>query len=171
MIGRTIARSLKLQKVPYELEDIFMYLAWASFTTMTALYYSTIHEYFYLIGLSMGLEQPYPGFQKDASVMLQKMFAVQFIYWLSLWSVKWSLLFMFKKLTKGLPGYTYAWWGILAFTILTLIGNFISNFTSCSSMKAWFNAGSCETDRDSKAKLVSLWFSMGADILCDLLSK
>ncbi|ELR04949.1 hypothetical protein GMDG_00206 [Pseudogymnoascus destructans 20631-21] len=76
---------------------------------------------------------------------------------------------MFKALTNGIALYTNIWWGALAFTVLTLIGCIISNFTSCSSMDAWFTPGLCSTPRDARAKAISLWYCMAVDVLGDLL--
>jgi len=66
---------------------------------------------------------------------------VLIFFWLTLWAVKASLLLMFKKLTAGLPFYEHLWWYVMAFTIVTFIGCVISDFTSCSSLHAWFTAG------------------------------
>jgi hypothetical protein len=152
------------------MEDAFMYLALISFAITCALYYATINTFFNVSAIAVGKMQPYASLQDDLVVMLYEFFTVQFFFWLTLWSVKWSLLFMFKRLTDGLPLYHKVWWGVLIFSILTFIGCCISNFTSCSSMHAWFTAGECNTARDSRAKEISLWFSLSSDLLTDLLS-
>lgn len=147
-----------------------MYLAIVSFAITSALYLATVPAFFDVMAISAGEKQPYPGLDHDLVVMLEEFFVVQFFFWLTLWAVKWSLLFMFKRLTNGLPVYTQVWWGVLVFSVLAFIGCCVSNFTSCSSMHAWFNAGECTTPRDSRAKEISLWFSLGADLSTDLLS-
>ncbi|TQV97832.1 CFEM domain-containing protein [Cordyceps javanica] len=166
---RTGARWFKLRKIPYQMEDIFMYLSLISFIITVALYYATIGTFFKVMAISEGRAQPYPDLPKDLLVMLKEFFVVQFFFWLTLWAVKWSLLFMFKRLTEGLPLYTQIWWGVLVYSILVFIGCCISNFTSCSSMQAWFTAGACNTARDARAKAISLWFSLAADLSTDLL--
>lgn len=168
---RTGARWFKNRRIPFQMEDIFMYLALISFAITCALYYATIDTFFNVMAITAGLMQPYASLEHDLLIMLYEFFVVQFFFWLTLWAVKWSLLFMFKRLTDGLPLYNKIWWGVLIFSILTFIGCCISNFTSCSSMHAWFTAGECTTARDSRAKTISLWFSLGADLATDLLSK
>lgn len=167
---RTGARWYKLRKVPLEMEDIFMYLALVAFILTVALYYATIETFFRITALAVGQGEPWPGMADDLVVMLKEFFVVQFFFWLTLWAVKWSLLFMFKRLTNGLPVYNKIWWAVFAYSVLVFIGSCISNFTSCSSMKAWFTAGECNTPRDSRAKLISLWFSLAADLSTDVLS-
>lgn len=169
---RTGARWYKLRKIPYEMEDIFMYLALVAFILTVALYYATIETFFRVTALAAnpGQAEPWPTMADDLVLMLKEFFVVQFFFWLTLWAVKWSLLFMFKRLTNGLPVYNKIWWVVFAYSILVFIGSCISNFFSCSSMHAWFTAGECNTPRDSRAKSISLWFSLAADLSTDILS-
>jgi hypothetical protein len=44
----------------------------------------------------------YASLEKDLLVMLKEFFEVQFFSWLTIWAVKWNLLFMFKRVTDGL---------------------------------------------------------------------
>ncbi|KAJ6440052.1 CFEM domain-containing protein [Purpureocillium lavendulum] len=169
VVLRTGARWYKLRTIPFEMEDVFMYAAIASFAITSALYLATIPTFFNVMAITAGEMQPYPSLPDDLVVMLREFFVVQLFFWLTLWAVKWSLLFMFKRLTDGLPLYNRIWWAVLVFSILTFIGCCISNFTSCSSMHAWFKAGECATPRDARAKEISLWFSLGADLATDLL--
>ncbi|KIN08814.1 hypothetical protein OIDMADRAFT_76981, partial [Oidiodendron maius Zn] len=166
---RAGARWFKTRQVPMQMEDICMYGALVSFAIMCALYLATIPTFFNITAIEEGLMEPYASLESDLVVMLKEFFVVQFFYWLTLWAVKWSLLFMFKRVTDGLPLYNRLWWAMLVFSILTFIGCCISNFTSCSSMHAWFTAGLCETPRDSRAKTISLWYCLGVDLLTDLL--
>lgn len=167
---RAGARWFKTRQFPMHMEDICMYGALVSFAIMCALYLATIPTFFNITAIEAGLMEPYASLESDLVVMLKEFFVVQFFYWLTLWAVKWSLLFMFKRVTEGLPLYTKLWWAMLVFSALTFIGCCISNFTSCSSMHAWFTAGLCETPRDSRAKTISLWYCLGVDLLTDLLS-
>lgn len=154
-----------------DLEDILMYVALASFAIMSALYIATIQTFFNLEEIMAGRMQPYASLQHDLVVMLKEFFVVQFFFWLTLWAVKWSLLFMFKRLTEGLQLYNRIWWATFVLSVLLFLGCCISNFTSCSSMHAWFTAGECTTPRDARAKNISLWFSLAADLGSDLLSE
>lgn len=118
-----------------------MYMAFCSFAIMCALYLAAMQTYYNVEAVLAGLMEPYATLAADLTVMLKEFFAVQIFYWLTLWAVKWSLLSMFRRLTDGLPLYTNIWWGVLGFSLLTFVGCVISNFTSCSSMHAWFTAG------------------------------
>jgi len=73
--------------------------------------------------------------------MLKEFISVLIFFWLTLWAVKVSLMLMFKKLTTGLPFYERVWWYVTVFIMATFTGCVISDFTSCSSLHAWFTAG------------------------------
>ncbi|KAJ5159089.1 uncharacterized protein N7500_008740 [Penicillium coprophilum] len=87
--------------------------------------------------------------------------------WICLWMIKFSLLAMYKRLLVG-KKYLIAWWIIMGTCVLFLIGCIISSWRSCSSFKAWFTAGKCNTERDHRAAVISLYFAYAVDILTDL---
>jgi hypothetical protein len=93
------------------------------------------------MAVQAGLAPPYASLMSDLVSMLKEFFAVQIFFWLTLWAVKFSLLLMFQRLTTGLPIYERVWWGVVIFTFLSFVGCVVSQFTSCSSMHAWFTAG------------------------------
>ncbi|EFX00399.1 hypothetical protein CMQ_7401 [Grosmannia clavigera kw1407] len=169
MALRTVARWYKIRTFPSEFEDLAMYLALVSFINTVALYLTTIPTYFNVEAIVAGKMAIYASLEKDLVVMLKEFFVVQFFFWLTLWAVKWSLLFLFRMLTDRLPIYNRVWWVVIVFSVLTFIGCAVSNFTACSSMHAWFDALACQTPRDARAKAISLWFSLGADLATDLL--
>lgn len=171
VIARAGARFRKTGTIPFAAEDVCVLLALAAFIGMVGIYLYCIPILFTTEAIAAGTQQPYPGLENDLTNMLHGFFAVQMIFWLSLWSVKMSLLFMFRKLTMGLPEYNYVWLGIMIFTVLSFVGCIISNFTSCSSMHAWFTAGECNTAADARAKNISLYYSLAVDLLTDMLSK
>lgn len=169
VIARAGARFRKTGTIPFAAEDVCVLLALAAFIGMVGIYLYCIPILFTTEAIAAGTQQPYPGLENDLTNMLHGFFAVQMIFWLSLWSVKMSLLFMFRKLTMGLPEYNYVWLGIMIFTVLSFVGCIISNFTSCSSMHAWFTAGECNTAADARAKNISLYYSLAVDLLTDML--
>jgi hypothetical protein len=164
------ARWFKIRRIPLHFEDIFIYGALVSFIITCVLHLALVPTYFDLVAVEDGLKEPYDLTESDLVAMLKELFTVQFFYLLTLWAVKWSLLFIFKQITEGLPLYRRIWWGMFIFSILTFIGTCICNFTNCSSMHVWFTPDSCITPRDARAQYISLWYSTGADLATDLMS-
>lgn len=169
VIFRSIARWVKVRRFPYAPEDIAMYVALSAFIIQCALYLAAMPTLYNALAIEAGLMPPYASLPKDLVAMLKMFLSVLIFFWLTLWAVKCSLLFMFKPLTKGLPAYERVWWCVLALVVLTFIGTVISDFTSCHSMHAWFTAGLCTTPRDATAKAASLWYALAVDLLTDLL--
>jgi hypothetical protein len=140
-ISRQIARYYKTQSFTPEMEDIFMFLALAFYLTMAGLYLSALPVVYRLLDYAAGLEPAWPTLYSDDVYMVEEFFAIDMLFWATLWSVKFSLLFMFRRLTNGLPRYRTYWIAVMCFTVIVLIGAIISNITACSSMTAWFTPG------------------------------
>lgn len=68
----------------------------------------------------IGLEiPPYKTLQQDAAIMLRLITAGQMCFYTLLFSVKLSLLTLYRKLLAGLPGiYQKVWWGTVIFCVL-----------------------------------------------------
>lgn len=163
------ARWYKNRQLPIQAEDLAMYFALISFAIMCALYLAAIPTLYRVMRVVMGLAPPYASMMTDVVPMLKEFFAVQIFFWATLWAVKFSLLLMFQRLTTGLPTYERIWWGVVIFTFLSFVGCVVSQFTSCSSMHAWFTVGGCEAPRDARAKAASLWYALAVDLITDLM--
>lgn len=118
-----------------------MLLALASFISMCGIYLGAMPTLYNATAVEAGTMKPYPSLASDLVVMLKLFFVVQTVFFLSLWAVKLSLMFMYRKLTKGIPHFEKIWWAILGFMMITYGGFVVSEFTSCSSLHAWFTAG------------------------------
>lgn len=147
------------QKREFQIEDGFCVLSWVSFLVM-AILYIVVTPVLYRVDTAVLTGQLYPDLLKDSLFVTEIFFANTIIFWMVLWSVKLSLLFLYRRLFVGLPDQMRWWWSVLIFTILVctlsyrttasiqltdrlkmFIGCVISNFTSCHSMHAWFTPG------------------------------
>ena len=140
-VSRQVARYYKTQSFVPEMEDIFMLLALAFYLTMDGLYLSALPVLYQLLDFADGVAPPWATMIEDGVYMLKEFFAIDMLFWATLWSVKFSLLFIFRRLTNGLPRYRAYWVFVMCFTVIVLIGAVISNITACSSMTAWFTLG------------------------------
>jgi hypothetical protein len=136
---RALARWLRVRTL--QIEDFMLLFAFASYVTMLSLYL-VVNPYLYrILAVAAGFSPFYPGMFTEGDKMLRLLFAVTTLFWTVLWSVKFSLLFFFRRLSRGLPSYTKAWWLISVITFLAYVGCIVSQVTSCSSLKAWFTMG------------------------------
>ncbi|KAE9370245.1 hypothetical protein N431DRAFT_343209 [Stipitochalara longipes BDJ] len=169
-ILRSAARLVKTHQLPFSAEDVFMYFGLVSFTIMCSLYFSYLPKLHNINQVVTGQMEPYASMEGDIVTIEKGLLMLEIFFWSTLWAVKLSLLFMSRKLIVGLSTYTKAWWGVMAFTVLTFVGCVISAFTSCSSLQDWFSPeDKCSTPRDEMAKAASLWYSFAADLLTDLM--
>ncbi|KAK2768273.1 hypothetical protein FQN54_000126 [Arachnomyces sp. PD_36] len=162
--------SLRLWRAAgFQMDDLFMLLAWLFFLGL-AINYIVITPILYRVtAVQMGEEMLYVDLEDDALLMIKIFFANTMLFWFSLWSVKISLLFLYRRLMKGLPQLMRWWWVVMGFTLVSLVGCVVSNFTSCSSMHAWFTVGLCATHRDAVAQIASLYFSFAVDVITDIM--
>ncbi|ORY16878.1 hypothetical protein BCR34DRAFT_635246 [Clohesyomyces aquaticus] len=155
------------------IEDWLVLLAYVFFLTMSILYIVVTPTMFRLSGVMAGTVPPYATILEDSLFIIRIFFANTMIFWIVLWAVKFSLLALYRRLMVGLNNlYMMLWWGVLGFCVVasvTFIGCIVSNFTSCSSMHAWFTPGECTTKRDVRAQIASLYYAFAVDVLSDLM--
>lgn len=165
-----IARLCKALVRPKELkaEDYLLFVAYAFFMELTVLYIIVTPIIFRLAAVADGQLKPYPTIMQDSLKLQTYFFVTTSSLWLCLWMVKFSLLSLYKRLLTG-KTYLIAWWAIMTFCVLVLIGSIISSWESCSSFHAWFTPGACNTPRDDRAATISLYFSYSVDLLTDLM--
>lgn len=98
--------------------------------------------------------------------MMRFNFAVTLFFWTVLWSVKFSLLLFFRRVILH-TDWLKAWWAICIFTVLTYVGCVISQFMSCDNIHDFTVLGKCSQPRNTRAQIISLYYSFSADVITD----
>jgi len=102
-----------------ELQDYLIYLAFALFLALSICYLVNISTIFDISKVLVGSLEPWPTFQSDFVLNVRIVFVTTVLFWLTLWSVKLSLLALYKKLLEGLPRvWTRLWWAVFTFCIV-----------------------------------------------------
>ncbi|ORX94634.1 hypothetical protein BCR34DRAFT_629167 [Clohesyomyces aquaticus] len=154
----------------FELQDSLVYFAFIFFLTMSVCYLIIIPKIYKIGKVSVGLIAPWPTIQDDILVYLRLMFVTNTLFWFSLWSVKLSLLCLYKQLLEGLPRvYMRLWWAVFTFCLVSLAGCVISYITSCSDFVAAMKAGVCSDTRSVHGQLASLYTSYAVDVVSDFM--
>jgi hypothetical protein len=114
------------KRKPFELSDFFIYLAFVMFMAILAFYLCVIPPMFrvydILDGVMAGLVQLYDGFVEDSAATTRLLVSAQLIFYTILYSVKMSLLTLYRKLLIGLHGaYKKFWWSLVIFCVLVRI--------------------------------------------------
>jgi len=102
-----------------EMQDYLLYLASAFFLTMSICYLAIMPKTYQISKVQVGQMVPWPTIQSDIIIYVRYIFATTTLFWLALWSVKLSLLALYKKLLQGLPSvWTRLWWSVFAFCMI-----------------------------------------------------
>jgi hypothetical protein len=115
--------SLQISKrKPFELMDFFIYLAFALFVAMWTCYFAAIPAISRIYAVLGGLTPPYATMMEDAAYMLRLITSGQMCFYTLLFSVKMSLLTLYRKSLAGLDGiYKKIWWGLVSFCLIVSI--------------------------------------------------
>ncbi|KAF2125374.1 hypothetical protein P153DRAFT_360362 [Dothidotthia symphoricarpi CBS 119687] len=166
------------QKTKIQWDDGWLILAWVFFMTVSGVYVGKTDLMFRMLALQEGRLKPYPGLTQDALAIQVMFFFTSPGLWLTLWSVKFSLLAFYKRMMINVPLYIKLWWAVLVYSILTcklipsmtLILSVTLHITSCSSLRAWFTSGGCgATPEDVRGSLISFWEAFAVDLTTDIL--
>lgn len=85
----------------------------------------------------VGALAAWPTLKEDFILYIRLMFVTTTLFWLALWSVKISLLVLYKKLMEGLPAiYIRMWWAVFIFCLVSFAGCVGSYITSCPNFVA-----------------------------------
>lgn len=99
--------------------DYLVYFAFACYATMCALYISLSPHMQRLYDVANGVIPPYPEMESETVHMTKMIFAAPCMFWMTLWRIKFSLLFLYRGLLVGLPrSYTLVWWSIVGLCIV-----------------------------------------------------
>ncbi|KAG0645203.1 hypothetical protein D0Z07_8938 [Hyphodiscus hymeniophilus] len=168
VIVRSIARWYKGKS--FATEDYFCWFGLTCFVTMCSLYLTILDPLYNSQAVAAGVIPAPPNLLDEIRFLMGRFYAIQLLFWLTLWSVKFSLLWIFRRLVIGLPLYNRIWLGIVVFTALTLAGCEVSQLLTCDGgMKAYFTPGACQGPGDARRQAGSLYYSLTVDVLTDLL--
>lgn len=113
-----IAVNIKIPK-PLNTSDHLLFLSFACFATMCSLYISMVPRMKRIYGVSLGEHPPYAGMKDDSAIIYRLIFGSFCLFWMTLWCIKFSLLFLYRKLLAGLSRtYTFVWWALFGLCVI-----------------------------------------------------
>jgi hypothetical protein len=103
----------------YGAARLLLYTAYIFFLAMSICFLVMVPRLFAIAEVSAEIREPYPTMTDDVIIYFRVMFASTTLFWLTLWSVKLSLLALYKKMLEGLQGmYKKLWWAVFVFCIV-----------------------------------------------------
>ncbi|KAK2814098.1 hypothetical protein FQN50_000502 [Emmonsiellopsis sp. PD_5] len=122
-----------------------------------------------IMRVSARLIEPLPGFADRATAFLRFQFAIQFLLYTGLWSVKFSLLFFFWRLFDSVQSpMRIFWWIMVGITTSTYITSVGLQLVACDPISNFFVLGACASSRDIFYSNLVFKFHVGTDIAGDI---
>ncbi|KAF2751074.1 hypothetical protein M011DRAFT_491697 [Sporormia fimetaria CBS 119925] len=159
------------QRKGREVQDWLLYVAYVFFLAQAVCYMVVIPTVYKINRVLASAAPIYEEIQPDGIFYTRMFFVTLMSFWISLWTVKLSLLFLYKKLMDRLPRiYKKLWIAVVIFCIISLIACIVSYFTSCDSIRETLVNGYCPgTPRTVRAQMASLYMSFAVDVLSDFM--
>ncbi|KAF2023709.1 hypothetical protein EK21DRAFT_105130 [Setomelanomma holmii] len=154
-------------------DDHFVSFGLLSLTGLTAVITCLLPQ-FYLAGAYTKAEMTYPltllphpqdEFVKRTRTSLKLMFSQMLLFWTTLWSAKFSILFFFRHLIHGLPAYLMAWWACFVLVLLLYLASMASNFLTCRPLDKYCSATGRSDPDDLIQANASIKFATSADVI------
>ncbi|KAI1919015.1 hypothetical protein LOZ58_006561 [Ophidiomyces ophidiicola] len=154
-----------------ELECGFMLAAFLFYLIYESIYLAIVPLIYHLNAIRAGVHKPYPTMPEDIERFIIYMYSASTLFWFLLWSVKFALLVLYRRMMIGLPLQLKFWMAILIFTIITFVFSFIATLTSCGGVGAikqnlkFF----CSRPSDALTRDLSMYGSFACDVITNLL--
>ncbi|CAI9625696.1 hypothetical protein GT037_000857 [Alternaria burnsii] len=143
--------------------DYFVFIAFVFHVTKCTLYVALSPYMQRVYAVSNGETEPYPELLHDRILMAKMVFIAFCMFWAVLWSIKLSLLLLYRRLLVGISQrYTVVWWCIAGICLVTFAGNYFFYFQSCGTIPGFWTGG-CTGKGPHNTQLISLYYSFSAD--------
>lgn len=97
--------------------DGWLCFGYMLFMIVSGVYVGKSGAIYRLVAVQEGRLAPYPGIGEDELDVKKTFFFTSPGLWLTLWSIKFSLLAFYKKMMVNVSFYTKLWWAVLVYCI------------------------------------------------------
>lgn len=109
----------------FNVEDYLVFIAVAAHVAEVGLSLLFIVRVFNAFAISEGKSLPSPSFIQDIEDTAEYLMAAEVLCWVTIFSIKWSLLFYLKALTYRMKRMV-AWWWLIVVVLIPVTGMAIS---------------------------------------------
>lgn len=153
------------------IDDAFILTAWMMVFATTVMWHHFAEAMFINNAVSRGVQLPPIDFVERSETFLKGSAAIICLFYSTLWSVKLSFLFFFRRLYVNVGSWMRYWWVILAITVATwaaCIGN-IEYKCLISSLN--YLVLHCNGERSRRFQRTTLIVNCVLDLFTDVLSE
>ncbi|KAK8863409.1 UV-endonuclease UvdE-domain-containing protein [Apiospora arundinis] len=149
-------------------DGVWLATGYVLFMIVSGVYVGSTELFFRINDTFEGRAGPYPGIADDKFSMKKILLFTSPGLWFTLWSIKFSLLALYKRLLIQVPLYTRLWWGVVVFSVLSLAASLAMHITTCEPVTNWLQRGGCG-ENNQWHSYVSIWQAYSVDATTDLM--
>ncbi|RAQ41748.1 hypothetical protein AFGD_001255 [Aspergillus flavus] len=118
-------------------DDYFAFSSFALLSVETAIHTAAVSPYIDAFNAAQNSADfgnalsESPALRENVTVVLRYSFASLIIFWLTVWCVKFSMLFFLRPIMLPIPVYLEGWYIVFGFTVMNLVGCFLIQFFGC----------------------------------------
>lgn len=120
------------KKAPLQIEDVLVFLSFIFFLALTICYIVVTPYMFRVYAVAADPSKMYPGVEEESKIVIKIFFCTSMLLWCTLWSVKFSLLCLYRRLMRQIRVYLILWWCLFIFCIV--VSPLKNKFPSCLTL-------------------------------------
>ncbi|KAF2023502.1 hypothetical protein EK21DRAFT_80779, partial [Setomelanomma holmii] len=155
---------LRIDKRWLQWDELWLAVGYVLFLIVTGTYINKTKQLFQLLAVGRGQAQPYEGLAHDWLAVQTMYFFTCLGLWLTLWSIKFSLLAFYKRIMIDVPVYITLWRIVLGYCVFTLVLTIILLLTACPTPAGWFKTDGCNAAENVRRSLTSFWGGFASQI-------
>jgi hypothetical protein len=152
-------------------DDGFVFFAWILVLVSSILWQIYADDMYLNSAITRGVQMPPADFVQRSEGFLKASAAVVFLFYTTLWSIKLSFLFFFRRLYVNVGSWMRFWWLIFAVTVATwavCVGNIEYKCLVRPLMEV---ATHCSGDSSRRFQRITLILNCVLDLVTDALGK
>jgi hypothetical protein len=152
-------------------DDAFVIVATVPSLATAILWQWAAPAMYYTLNVTAGLALPTANFPSEMERWLRVSYAVQIFFYVSLTTVKLSLLFFFRRLGYHMDRLKYVWWPVVAFTVAVCGASIGNSQWRCLIGSAEYIIATCDQPSAIEFTTVTLKVNCALDVFSDFLSE
>lgn len=151
-------------------DDGLAIFAWILILVNAALWQWNASDMYYILDISSGLTGPDADFFSRLVIFARVQFAVELLFYTTLFAVKLSFLFFFRRLGERVRGHQYIWWPALVMSVVTYAVSLGDGLYTCELGSAETLVTYCNSVSATNFTVATLKANCALDVFSDLLS-
>ncbi|KAI8949246.1 hypothetical protein F4801DRAFT_553923 [Xylaria longipes] len=151
-------------------DDVFAIASFILVSVSAALWQWAARDMYYVLDVEAGLDTYHPDFVSRAQRWLLVSLIIYLLFYTSLFPIKLSFLYFFRRLGQGIDFYQYFWWPIMFASLVTFIVSISDTRYQCLAGSTDFIFANCNQPAEINKTNATLRANASLDIISDFLT-